>query len=212
MTKLEKLYSTIKNLDELGIELPKDVLRQTAELEESLIKNEILPVVKDSIEPVLGKIQRELTLVVDYVPGVPVRVRMSREPVTYNKEDFVELTPDPEVEHGTGKSRKVDAREPNTGLRVILPSGKVIHEKVASDTMVEAVKLAGPINVRNLNIKWCKIPLVSTTIDKKYGSQQHDVGDGLYLLTHANNDARKRLLERISDELNLGWKVEVVKK
>lgn len=38
MTKLEKLYSTIKNLDELGIELPEDVLRQTAELEEFLIR------------------------------------------------------------------------------------------------------------------------------------------------------------------------------
>ena len=38
MTKLEKLYSTIKNLEELGIELPADVLKQTAELEESIIK------------------------------------------------------------------------------------------------------------------------------------------------------------------------------
>lgn len=211
MIKLEKLYSTIKNLEELGIDLPEDVIRQTEELEESLIKKEILPVVKESIEPVLSKIKRDLTLVVDYVPGVPVNVRLSRKPGIYKREDFIDLTPDPIVEHATGKSRKIETREPKTGLRVTLPNGKVIHEKVAAMTMVEAVKAAGPIKVRNLNIKWCKIPLVSTTKDKKYNSQQHDVGDGLFLLTHANNEARKRLLERISKELHLDWKVEVVK-
>ena len=149
MTKLEKLYSTINNLEDLGIALPEDVLRQTAELEESLIKKEILPVVKDSIEPVLSKIQRDLTFVVDYVPGVPVRV-----PGIYDQKDFVELELDPEVEHSPGKGRKIDSREPKTGLRIILPDGKITHEKVAAKTMVKAVKYAGALDVRNLNIKW----------------------------------------------------------
>ena len=38
MTKLEKLYNTIKNPDEFDIELPENVLRQTAELEESIVR------------------------------------------------------------------------------------------------------------------------------------------------------------------------------
>ena len=89
MTKLEKLYSTIKNLEELGIELPADVLKQTAELEESLIRKEILPVVRQQIEPVLCNIQRDLTFVVDYVPGVPVRVRISRKAGIYDNNDLL---------------------------------------------------------------------------------------------------------------------------
>ena len=101
MTKLDKLYSTIKNLEELGIELPADVLKQTAELEESLIKKEILPVVRQQIEPVLCNIHRDLTFVVDYVPGIPVRVRISRKAGIYDNNDFIELTLDSEVEHSS---------------------------------------------------------------------------------------------------------------
>ncbi|MCE5174737.1 MAG: hypothetical protein ABFC90_01935 [Bacteroidales bacterium] len=41
MTKLEKLYSTIKNLKELGLELGEDLLKQTNELEQEIIKRGI---------------------------------------------------------------------------------------------------------------------------------------------------------------------------
>ena len=65
MTKLQKLYSTIQNLKELGLELGEDLLKQTAELEHNIIKKEILPVISEKIEPVICQIQRELVLVVD---------------------------------------------------------------------------------------------------------------------------------------------------
>ena len=64
MTKLQKLYSTIQNLKELGLELGDDLLKQTSELEQEIIKNEILPVVSEKIEPIISQIQRELVLVV----------------------------------------------------------------------------------------------------------------------------------------------------
>ena len=43
MTKLEKLYSIIENSREVGVRLNEDVLRQVEELEEGIIKGEILP-------------------------------------------------------------------------------------------------------------------------------------------------------------------------
>ena len=58
MTKLQKLYSTIQNLKELGLELGEDLLKQTAELEQNIIKKEILPVISENIEPVISQIQR----------------------------------------------------------------------------------------------------------------------------------------------------------
>jgi len=36
------------------------------ELEQEIIKKEILPVISEKIEPIIGQIQRELVLVVDY--------------------------------------------------------------------------------------------------------------------------------------------------
>lgn len=43
MNKLEKLYSIIENSREVGVRLNKDVLQQVEELEENIIKEEILP-------------------------------------------------------------------------------------------------------------------------------------------------------------------------
>ena len=49
MSKLQKLYSIIEKSRELGLELCEDVLRQTAELEEKIIKKEIIPVLSAQI-------------------------------------------------------------------------------------------------------------------------------------------------------------------
>ena len=43
MSKLEKLYNFIESSKEVGVKLPNDVLRQVEELEEKIIKEEILP-------------------------------------------------------------------------------------------------------------------------------------------------------------------------
>ena len=195
MSKLSKLYSMIANARELGIELGKDVYQQTDKLEEEIIKKEILPVIKEQIEPTLRQIKRDLTLVVDYVPDVSVRVRLSRESGIYNREDFVELTPDPQAEHGTRKGGK---------------NITVIQEYSAAATLVAAIAEANPIKVRELGLICCKVPLVSTTKDEKYAKTQVEVSPGLYVITHSNNKMKKDYLEQISTELGLGWIVELI--
>ena len=64
MTKLEKLYSIIENSRDVGVKLPKGVLQQVEELEEEIIKKEILPVVTHSSthdkKKQLDKIAKEL--------------------------------------------------------------------------------------------------------------------------------------------------------
>ena len=66
MTKLEKLYSIIENFREVGVKLSKDVLQQVEELEEGIIKEEILPALGNDIAPRLEPIKRDLVLVVEY--------------------------------------------------------------------------------------------------------------------------------------------------
>jgi len=63
MTRLEILYSTIQNLKELGLELGEDLLKQTNELEQEIIKKEILPVIREKFEPIIGQIQRKFLLI-----------------------------------------------------------------------------------------------------------------------------------------------------
>lgn len=212
MSKLQKLYSIIDNSHELGLELGEDVLRQTAELEERIIKKEILPIVSAQIEPTLQQIKRNLVLVVDYAPGEPLKVKLSRRAKLENIADLVDLTPDPQALHSTRRSSdKNISRAKASKLIVHLPDGKVIQEDTAAQTLVESIRRADPLKVRTLGLVCCKVPLVSTTKDRKYGDTQVDVGNGLYVITHSNNKMKKGYLEAVSEAFDLGWKVDIIK-
>ncbi len=210
MTKLEKLYASIKGLQDLGLPLNTETLKAADDLEEQLIKEEILPAMSKDIEPLLSKIQRELVLVVEYKPGSPISVALSRKTNISEIIDAKKLEIDPEVDHkeGTHRKQKVERKSPITGLRIEKQEGSIIQEKDAATTFTEAIKQAGLIKVRNLGIKNCGINLVSTTKDKKYA--QREAAPGLYVLTHSSTKEKKKLLEKISDSLRLGWNVEII--
>ena len=212
MTKLEKLYELASGVKEFDLKSKEAILEEINELEEEIIKKEILPIVKDRIEPALSQVQRELVLVVDYIPGEPLSVKLSRKANLKKIGDLKELTtPDPQAEHGTHVVVNSSSHASPTGLRVIRRDGSVIQEKYAADTMVKAIVEAGPRRVRELGIICCKVPLVSTTKDKKYGDTQVEVEPGLYVIKHSNNPMKKAFLEKISKAFDLGWKVEILK-
>lgn len=212
MTKLEKLYSSIRNLQELGLPLNNETLQAADELEETLIKTDILPALSENVQPLLQPIQRDLVLVVEYHPGEPISVALSRKVKAAEVLGAKPLELDPQAQHKEGKKGLVKSHiAPKTGLCIYLPNGDFIQEKTACGTFVEAIKNAGVMNVRNLGIMRSNMQLVSNTIDDKYGSAQTPVGNGLYVVHHSSTKDKKRVLDRISKSLNLGWKVEIVK-
>ena len=72
MTNLETLYSSLDGLKKVGLPLTEEQLALADELEEQLIKSEVLPTLSKDIEPSLTKIKRDLVLVVEYHPGEPI--------------------------------------------------------------------------------------------------------------------------------------------
>jgi len=211
MSRLSDLYKAMDTLRKEGISINEELEKQVSELEENIIKKEILPVVTETIEPALKQVQRELVLVVDYHPGLPVSVSLSRKANVSQLIDAKLLEADPQVQHKEGKKGISKSHvAPKTGLCVYLPDGTFIQEKKASDTFIKAIQLAGVMNVRELGLTSCRVPIVSNTIDAKYGRTQHPVGNGLYVLTHSSTYTKKMLLDRISKAFNLGWKVEII--
>ncbi len=209
MTKLQKLYSTIQNLKELGLELGNDLLKQTSELEQEIIKKEILPVVSEKIEPIISQIQRELVLVVDYVPNEPLSVRISRKRNFTDQMETIEIVPDPKVDHNIGTiKRNSRSKSAKTNLRVTLPNGKVIENHFAYETLQEVVMLAGVEKVRSIGIIQCGVPLISNTQDNFYN--QKEIAKGMFLITHSSTGQKRQQIEKISDALNLNLKVEIV--
>ena len=76
---LQDLYDIIEKCERRNVKLPEDVIRQINEAEENIIRDEILPIIGKDIEPTLSLIKRDLVLVVEYHPGEPVSVALSRK-------------------------------------------------------------------------------------------------------------------------------------
>jgi hypothetical protein len=206
----------METLHKEGLPVNEDLEQKANEIEEEIIKKEILPILTKNIEPALQPVKRELVLVVDYVPGQPLSVHLSRKRnFTADMPDAKEIVIDPEVahrEHGshTDSDDKIQ-RGPARDMAVFFPDGTIIAEKKAVDTLVKVVQKIGVAKVRQVveeyNLKFCRVPVISNRRDAKYGKSQRDLGDGWLLITHSNNPMKKTFIEKVSNVLQLGIKV-----
>lgn len=212
MSKLSKLYELRRLSQEFGMEWTEKQERQLEAEEEHLIKNEVLPVVSKSIEPALSQVERELVLVVDYVPGTPLKVSLSRKrELLKDLEDVVEIKPDPEVEHTENKKGvKRVVTNPRSRLRITMSDGSVIEEKKAWLSLKSFILKVGIDKVRSAGIIVNKMPLVSNTVDKKYASAQHPIGNGWLLMTCSGTPAKRKQILAIASHLGINVDVEIL--
>lgn len=211
MSRLSDLYKAMETLRKEGLPVDENLERKANELEEEIIKKEILPVLSKTIEPALQPVQRELVLVVDYVPGKPLSVHLSRKRNFTAEIDAKEILPDPEVEHKEiGKTGPKVVKQPVTRLKITFADGTVIQERNAAETFVAFVRKVGVERVRSLGLKQCKIPLVSNTIDKKYGDKQKPLGNGWYLMTNTSTQSKLKDIESIAKAFDIKVKVDVI--
>ena len=211
MSRLDQLYKAMQTLRNEGLALNDDLLNQVSELEERIIKNEILPVLRDTIEPALAPVQRELVLVVEYSPKQPISVRLTRKRSFVNDlADAKVIEPDPEVEHTVKLITKAGIEKSAAkNLKIVFPNGHTIVNETATESLFEFVKYVGVNKVRALGLIQCKVPLISNTIDKKYGKKQKHLGGGWYLMTNTSTLAKKSDIEKISNYYSLNVKIEV---
>ena len=136
MSRLSKLYDAIETLRKEGVSTD-DLEEKVSQAEEDIFKKEILPILTQNIEPALQQVKRELVLVVDYQPGQPISVHLSRKRnFTAEIADAKEIVQDPIVEHGERKSKqeKIERSSP-TDMAVFFPDGTMIAEEHAKDTL-----------------------------------------------------------------------------
>ncbi len=92
-------------------------------------------------------------------------------------------------------------------LRVLTPAGTVIAEATATGTFVAALVAADLAKVAGLGYVFAGEPLVSPTKSTKYPSASI-AAETLFVMTHSDTAKKKRMLERVSGALGLGWVVE----
>lgn len=211
MTNLEKLYQSIANLKELGLPLHEETLKAVDNLEEELIKNEIIPRLSESIEAIITQIQRPIVLVVDYIPNESLSVRLTRKRVITDETETKQYSlasKEMERERKTGKTITSSPKSSWTGLKVTYPNGKVTNNRYAYETMIEVVEKAGVEKVAALKMKQVGIDFISQSNDDFYN--QHEISGGYFIVTHSSTLKKKQQIEEISKKLGLGLKVEIV--
>lgn len=202
----------MENLRKLNLPIDERLKQEAAKLEEDLIRTEILPTLTEKIEPALAQVQRELVLVVDYGPGVPLKVSLSRKRnITEVLPDAVEIKPDPVVEHTEKKKggKKV-VTNPRTRLRITMPDGSIIEERTAWESLHKFVLKVGVDKVRAVGIIANKIPLVSNTVDKKYQTAQKPLGNGYLLMTCSDTATKRKQILTIAEAFHIQVKVEII--
>lgn len=220
MATLKELYTTLKSLRDMNLPVDDKLLAAADLLEEKIIKEEVLPALSQTIEPQLSEIQRDLVLVVEYHPGEPLSVALSRKAKISEIIDAKTLTPKANKPVSSNvKPQPVEPHEPTKhvenptkGLRVSFPDGTVIWYKSAIDTFVAALRKIGLDRIPQVGIMHSgynlvgkkKRPLVADRV------WQHEI-DGWYVYSVLSNKVKIEDLKRISEYYKLSLTIDEIK-
>jgi hypothetical protein len=199
--KLEKLYGTLETLKELGPDLPQNVIEEIQKIEERIISEEIIPLMAQTIEPIIQQIKRELLILIEYKPGENFSIKLTKKR---------SITIPPEYEKKTNLPKEstysipMHGRGPDTDMRVTFLDGSKVIGESAADVFVNTIHKIGLEKVQGLNISRYNSNIVSRKAHPRYSTI---LKDGYFVLTHFNNETKKRILENISERLNLSLRI-----
>ena len=97
-------------------------------------------------------------------------------------------------------------KSPRTRLVVTMPNGERVDHNSAAATFVEVIEKLGIERVKDLGLRAGKIPLISTSQDKRYRNKCGPY----YIMTNSITKQKKIELERIASTLRIRLKVEIV--
>ncbi len=217
MTQLEKLYDAIETLQINGLKLPNDLIEQVIEVEEKIIKNDVIPALENAISPIINQIKRELILVVEYSPNQDFTIKLSKKKsFIYKNEDYTEVKETFEIVKKPAKVENLTSRKisflnkaKKTKLKVTFPDGITIFREKAYETFLEAIKKIGVEKAMAVGLKAKDVKLLDTKKSIKYS--QHEISPNVFVVTHSSTATKKSQLEKLSKAVKQRIKVEIIK-
>jgi len=205
---IDQLYAALKIFQEQNIAIPQEMIDQIEQREKSVLDNEILPDLQLTLEKILGKLTKPLLLLVDYVPGDGLAVKVATRRKFSDTKESVTCSDGENVEHKSFKMFTPQTKSHWTGLLVTFPDGRQISNRFACDTLTDCIQKIGVSKVLALDLRYANVPFVSDKKDRFY--QQTRVSTGQYVFTHGATELKKKILTTISEKLNLGLKIEIL--
>ena len=94
-------------------------------------------------------------------------------------------------------------------IRVTFPNGKVFCYKNVTSTMIAALIEIGEKRFPEIKLELCHLPLLSKVVYPMYKDYMKPICEGWYINSQSNSDTKYLQLKAISDQLNLGLKIEL---
>ena len=197
MEKLDKAYEGMEMLRNIGLPISKDQIKGIYDLEAQYLTEEVIPQIKEVMEPLVHKVMNGFKMVVT---------------VGEQEEVNVELLP-PETEN-TVNQRETNSkkRQKKFIIKIIYPDGHAVCSRMVWETLYDVVKYAGVQRVRKLGLWLRGTNIISDQVeeDDRYRNSQKEVEPGVYLQTCSTTEVKYELIKEINKQLSLGLKIEKV--
>ena len=185
-------------LENLGLPVSSEQLNAIAQMEKDYLQNEIIPLVKQELEPLIEKMRNAFQLDLTYSKEAGMQIQL-KESVKQVKNIFPE-----EESKGYRKKKFI--------IRVVFPNNRVSCQKIVANTFFDVIKYAGAENVERLGIIALGQNIITNELHEKeqYRPYQREIEPGLYVNTFLDTDKKYEVLKMINRELNLNLTIEKV--
>ena len=198
MDKLDKAYEAVDLLETLGLPVSNEQSNAVAQMEKDYIRDEIIPLIKQELEPMVQKMRNQFNMKVVYTKENGLDIQLSE--ANMKSENLFPGTD----ERNYRKKKYI--------IRVKFPDNRVSCQKIVSNTFADAIKYAGAKNVQRLGIMILGENIISPSLmeNERYAAAQQEIEPGLYLCTFCDTDKKLEILKMINRELNLNLSIEKV--
>ena len=212
MNKLEQLYQERETFTKYDSEVPPALAAQIADAEKEMLQRELLPIIEDSAMKILPPygIEGKVLIALEYDNCSLTRIAIASDVAKINDFDVVkEVSDDDEdVEEDDDDDAPTIHRSKSIGFSVHFADGKVIAEKNAKMTMIEALRYMGLERASKYNCSVKDFPVIGkrkrfTENNKKW---QHYT-DGWWIYTCLNNAQKMEHIKNIGKMLNIPLEV-----
>ena len=198
MDKLDKTYEAVAMLETLGLPVSNEQLIAIAQMEKEYLRDEIIPLIKQELEPMVKKLRNQFNLKVVYSKENGLDIQLS-EPAIQSAN----------LLSGTDER---NYRKKKYIIRVVFPNNRVSCQKIVANTFFEVIKYAGAENVERLGIMALGQNIITNQLHEKeqYHPYQREIEPGLYVNTFLDTDKKYEVLKMINRELDLNLSIEKV--
>lgn len=197
MDKLDKAYEAVDLLESLGLPVSNEQLNAIAQMERDWLRDDIIPLIKQELEPMVQKMRNQFNMKVVYSKDKGLDILLS-EPNMQSS-----------VLSGTDDR---NYRKKKFIIRVVFPDNRVSCQKIVANTFFDVIKYAGAENVERLGIMALGQNIITNELHEKeqYRPYQREIEPGVYVNTFLDTDKKYEVLKMINRELNLNLTIEKV--